>query len=198
MPQPRDDNHRSSDDAVRIVQRRTKVARLMLDGVEGNAEIRMRLGMDPSRSAEGQRKTISRDKKFVLMVWRKSCVRDIDAVKARLVASLWHNYQQAMEAWHASKVKETETMKTGGEFEETQYKIEGSSGNPAYLSNAQKALVELAKLYGLYTEKVEARLVRQLEGWEPILEVMTDQEIAVLEVLAEKMQAIEDKRTKAE
>jgi hypothetical protein len=194
MPQPRDDNHRSSNDAVRIVQRRMKVTMLMLDGIYSTNQLLLKMGMDPS-----QRMTVSRDKKWVLMVWRKATAKNIDAIKSKLVASLWHNYQQAMEAWNASKKgKETETMRTGGEHgEETQYKIEGTSGDPSHLANARAALVELGKLHGLYTEKVEAQIIRQLEGWEPVLEEMNEQELAVLEVLSQRMKMIENRSNEA-
>lgn len=193
MTSPRDDHHKSSNDAVRIVQRRMKVTALMLDGIHSTSQITLKLGMDLS-----QRTTISRDKKWVLMVWRKATVKNADVIKSKLVASLWYNYQQAMEAWHVSKKgKEVETMKTGGDSEETTYRIEGTSGDPSHLSNARAALVELGKLHGLYTEKVEATLARQLDGWEPVLEELNEQELAVLEILNRRMKLIEHGKDEA-
>jgi hypothetical protein len=184
----RDDGHRSSKDAVRVVQRRMKVARLLLDGIESTVQITLQLGMEYS-----QRSIISQDKKWILHLWRKTCIRDVNEIKSRLVARLWHTYSEAMAAWHTSKKgKEVETMTTGGKNgEETTYRIEGASGDPSHLANARAALVELGKLHGLYTEKVEAQIIRQLEGWDPVLEDMTDQELAVLEVLSRRMKTIE-------
>jgi hypothetical protein len=186
MPQPRDDNHRSSNDAVRIVQRRMKVTMLMLDGIYSTNQLLLKMGMDPS-----QRMTISRDKKWVLMVWRKATEKNVCVVKAKLVASLWHNYQQAMEAWHKSKDGKEVEQTTTGKVDGTMYKIEGCAGDTSCLANARAALVEIGKLHGLYTEKMEAQIIRQLEGWEPILEELNEEELAVLEILNRRMKMIE-------
>jgi hypothetical protein len=132
-------SRRSTAEEIRILSRRSKVARLILQGITNQYEICQQLGMEP-----GQRTTISRDISAIKDEWRASAVRDWDEAKGKELARLELLEAEAWAAWERSKAERTSSrtrrMERPGPAAEP-----GSGNGTAGATRLESALAELKK-----------------------------------------------------
>lgn len=76
----------------------------------------------------------------------------IREIKASHAQRLMHVYREAMEAWERSKMNETTVVTTTSKDvstgETTRTASKGQVGNPAFLSEARTALLDIRKIWG--------------------------------------------------
>lgn len=183
-----------SPDEVRALERRTKVASLMLQGVVGQTEIARRLGMDAS-----QRASIHRDVKWIFEKWKREAIRDFDAERGKQKAYLTHIAAEALAAWERSKVEKQTTRtkrRTGGEggtTDEAEVKKELRDGNPAYLAEARAAFAQIAKLLGLDAAQ---KVTLGGDASAPPIRIQTEMQLALSRLSTDELQRLRDLRNR--
>jgi hypothetical protein len=174
---------RSTAEDLRILSRRCKVSELVLRGVTNQFDICQQLGMD-----SGQRSTISRDLAAIKEQWRKSAVRDFDEAKGRELDKLDLVEKEAWLAWERSK-EEGSRKRTTGDGEETTK--EKRDGNPSFLEAVLKCIAKRCAILGLDSPlKVAPTTPDGQSPWIPALKELSDEELAVMEKLSERMRQV--------
>jgi DNA-binding transcriptional ArsR family regulator len=150
MPRPR-------NEALKIAQRRAKVAEMYLKG-RFQWEIADSLGIDQA--------TVSRDLKALQKEWKESAVRDFDEAKEQELARVDNLERTYWESWERS-LKEKETTRTEQSTKDKgNNKDEGSTragilkeqrdGNPEFLKGVQWCINKRSEiLWGVEMKKLE-------------------------------------------
>jgi hypothetical protein len=178
---------KSNAEELRILSRRAKVATLLLKGVTNHYDITHQLGMEDS-----QRSTISRDVTAIKAQWKESALRDFDEAKGRELEKLELLEREGWAAWERSQ-QERQSTRTqtnpSGNVEET--KKEKRDGHAAYLEVVLKCITKRCALLGLDSPiKVAPTTPDGHSPWRPALRDLSDDELALLERLAERMHSI--------
>ena len=130
---------KSHAEELRILSRRSKVARMLLTGITNQFEITAALGMDVS-----QRTTISRDVTAIKAEWRESAIRDFNEAKGRELEKLEVLEREYWEAWERSKApKHTLRFRRRNaeeEDSESEIRKEPRDGNPAFLDGVLRCI----------------------------------------------------------
>lgn len=139
------------------IERRRKVAELLLQGVTNQCEICRRLGMPEKASY-----TISRDITEIHSQWLKEATRSFDELVARELTRLDKVESEYWEAWNRSKAerqlsKTARRRKSGGESgevsETAEIVKEQRDGNPAFLDGVMKCVAKRCELLGIDAPK---------------------------------------------
>jgi hypothetical protein len=100
--------------------------------------------------------TISKDFKVIERWWQRLAARNINKVKAEILAQLFLVVREAWEAWEKSKGDKETKSKVGSIINEEivrpgalTVKLENSNGDPRYLQVILAAIKEIKAIYGL-------------------------------------------------
>jgi hypothetical protein len=195
---------KSNAEELRILSRRAKVATLLLRGETNHYDITRQLGME-----ESQRSTISRDITAIKAQWRQSSLRDFDEARGRELEKLELLEKEAWEAWERSK-QERESSRAKRRFKpppppaegqqpapaseeasETELTKEKRDGTPAFLEVVLKCISKRCEILGLNApQKIAPTTPDGNSPWTLPLKDLSDDELAVVEKLAQRMQSI--------
>lgn len=129
-------------------RRRYEIEKLVLQGVTDTAVLSVRYGVSKA--------VIRTDIKWIYGQFSVRDDRNRNTRKATRIAELMNIINKAMVSYERSQLNEVvETVKIEGEDEITTTTTKGQAGDPAFLRVAKDAVVEIAKLDGLYTSKLE-------------------------------------------
>ena len=138
MPRPK-------NEPLKLAQRRAAVAEQYLTGGR-QWEIAEKLGIDPG--------TVSRDLKLIHTAWAASALNDVNTARARELDKIDQLERMYWNAWLRScedKESTTTEKATGGETDRLKAarKLEGQSGNPAFLAGVQWCIAKRCQIRGL-------------------------------------------------
>lgn len=141
---------RNNEEALRVLSRRAKVARLVLAGITNQFEIAERLGLE---KFSGQR-TVSRDLAAVREAWKAAAVQALDEAKGRELAKLEAIEAEYWAAWERSKAPRESTRtrrRAGGErtTDEAEVRKEQRDGNPRFLMGAERCVRLRCQILGI-------------------------------------------------
>jgi hypothetical protein len=149
---------------ARVTERRHRVAQLYLGG-KVQHEIATELGTS--------QQLISQDLRRITQAWETRMTEFLTRQKAIAAAQIEWAMREAAAGWERSKEAReiTETEATEGEGQAARRKakrrLEGSVGNPAFLSAYQKGIDQMATLLGLNApQKVAPTSPSGAEAWE--------------------------------
>lgn len=122
---------------------------------------------------------------------------EVGAVKGEQVAQLSYIYDEAMQAWSASKqaskvvgkrVKKVNAAKGGSDGEEVTTRVQDEDGDPRYLQTAMSALSDIRKILGAdapIKANVNANVTAEVSGGKQPVKVQHTYDVnSVAEVLA--------------
>jgi transposase len=128
-----------------LLERRHTVAQLKLRGYSQ---------VDIARQLNVSTATICTDVKAIKAMWREECVDTVEDMRNEAMLKLRKVEREAWSAWERSQsAKETKSLKSDGESEESQIREEGQVGDPRFLDIALKANREVVDLVGLAAPK---------------------------------------------
>lgn len=156
---------------------RLEIAQMYLRG-KTQHEIAQAL-ISPDRGYILSQQMISYDLKVIQAQWQKSTLVNIDEVKGRELARIDTLELEYWQAWQRSQLNaEIKTTRQRGkrgkddkaipeEIERTE-RLEGRTGNPAFLSGVQWCIEQRCKIFGLYApERFEWRAEVEKQGIDP-------------------------------
>lgn len=171
--------------------RRDKIAILLERGITNQFEICRQLGMDVS-----QRRTVGRDIEFICNAWRERTVQNVAEAKGREIARLDSIYLEASLAFERSKIERQSSRastrnRQGGAETVAEMRKEQRDGDPRFQAIMLKACHQLCALKGLNEPiKVIPLNPDGMSPWTPILKDISDEELALLEKLAERARTV--------
>lgn len=160
-----------------IERDRLEIAQMYLRG-KTQHEIAQAL-VSPDRGYILSQQMISYDLRAVQAQWQKSALVNIDEIKGRELARVDTLELEYWEAWERSKLnaeiritrargKRAKDDKTIPEEVERTERIEGRTGNPAFLNGVQWCIEQRCKIFGLYApEKFEWKAEAEARGIDP-------------------------------
>jgi hypothetical protein len=145
---------RTNEEALRVLSRRAKVARLVLTGVTNQYEIAERLGLD---RIKGQ-PTVSRDLAAIKAEWKLAAVQALDEAKGREIARLEAVEAELWAAWERSKEERQSTRtrrRAGGQqmTDEAEVSREKRDGNPKFLDAILRCIELRCRILGILQQE---------------------------------------------
>ena len=143
------------------IERRSKIAKLWLEGNLRDWQIAERLGVSQS--------LVSKDKKWLMVQWIAITLEDVTEVLAHQLAVLDRMDVELWQEWHRSKkakarvTRKREPEAKAGEFS-LEKQLEGTLGNPRYMELILRNMEMRVKLLGLDSEKNQEAALRIFQG----------------------------------
>ena len=124
-----------------LAQRRARITKFYLQGWPQSA-IASELGISQS--------TVSEDVRYVRRQWERSAIRNFDELRTRELQKLDYVEREAWSAWERSqKPAQAATVSGEGNGQQTRKSVKNQVGDPRYLDQIAKCIVQRRAITGL-------------------------------------------------